>query len=211
MKLKSLIISLLFSISVSGTAAADVSQEFLDMIHPAHHAGQIKGSVKSCSSEFNMSGTLVHVPGISVSTRLGNKQEFKLLSVPEGNHSLVFEYGDQILHTVKNVTVRKQTLTSVAPITLCPDNDGDGYNLMADLDDANPAVHPGAKEICDRIDNNGDGVVDEGCSYRKCPKGGNFCLSNWNNSNRIRNAGKSTKQDPPLIQQSLSATTELKP
>ncbi len=76
-------------------------------------------------------------------------------------------------------------LTSLENITLCPDNDGDCFNIMADLDDTNPAVYSGAKEICDRIDNNGDGKVDEGCWYRKCPKGGNFCLNKWNNSNRV--------------------------
>lgn len=32
-----------------------------------------------------------------------------------------------------------------------------------DCDDSNPGVNPGAKEQCDRIDNNCDGVVDEGC------------------------------------------------
>jgi hypothetical protein len=67
---------------------------------------------------------------------------------------------------------------------------------MADLDDTNPVIYPGAKEICDRLDNNGDGVVDEGCSYRKCPKGGKFCLNNWNNSNRIMRAAKQPTKQP---------------
>ena len=64
----------------------------------------------------------------------------------------------------------------------CPkyyeDNDGDNYGtgnyqifpggvftaaLTGDCDDANNAVHPGALEACDGIDNNCDGVTDEGC------------------------------------------------
>ena len=42
------------------------------------------------------------------------------------------------------------------------DGDGDGYLSDEDCDDANPQVNPGAPEICDGIDNNCSGEVDEG-------------------------------------------------
>ncbi|MCB9762036.1 MAG: putative metal-binding motif-containing protein [Alphaproteobacteria bacterium] len=41
------------------------------------------------------------------------------------------------------------------------DEDDDGYDVEADCDDGDPAVHPGADEVCDGVDNNCDGTVDE--------------------------------------------------
>jgi len=52
----------------------------------------------------------------------------------------------------------------------CTDADGDTYATQGgacgpvDCNDINAAVHPGATEVCDDIDNNCDGSVDEGLS-----------------------------------------------
>ncbi len=42
------------------------------------------------------------------------------------------------------------------------DADGDGFLARDDCDDDDPAAHPGAAEVCDEVDNNCDGAVDEG-------------------------------------------------
>jgi N-acetylneuraminic acid mutarotase len=49
--------------------------------------------------------------------------------------------------------------TFTAPVD--QDSDGDGYPCSTDCDDTNPAVHPGAAETCNGIDDNCDATTDE--------------------------------------------------
>lgn len=45
----------------------------------------------------------------------------------------------------------------------CTDNDNDGFCSGDDCDDNDAGVNPGAAEVCDGVDNDCDGSVDEGC------------------------------------------------
>ncbi|MFA6383463.1 MAG: DUF4215 domain-containing protein [Parcubacteria group bacterium] len=51
------------------------------------------------------------------------------------------------------------TLTVTTPPT---DTDSDGFTTDTDCNDSDPAVNPDATEVCDGIDNNCDGSIDEG-------------------------------------------------
>ncbi|MEO8066644.1 MAG: MopE-related protein [Flavobacteriales bacterium] len=56
----------------------------------------------------------------------------------------------------------------------CTDNDADGFTTcQGDCNDNNANIHPGATEVCDGVDNDCDGQVDEGCGG--CPPAGTAC------------------------------------
>jgi len=55
------------------------------------------------------------------------------------------------------------------------DADADGFDEIADCDDTNAAINPGAVEICDGIDNNCNGLVDE--RYITATAGGGGTIS----------------------------------
>lgn len=67
---------------------------------------------------------------------------------------------------------------SQSPTPTCVDQDHDGYGVGSpcvgarDCNDTNSQVHPGATEVCDKLDNDCDGVIDEksgGAAGSACP------------------------------------------
>ena len=45
------------------------------------------------------------------------------------------------------------------------DQDGDGESAKTDCDDSNPQINSAATEVCDEVDNNCDGEIDEGVTF----------------------------------------------
>ncbi len=76
-------------------------------------------------------------------------------------------------------------------VALIIDDDNDGYNSDEDCDDTDALVNPGTAEICDDIDNNCDGIIDEGFESHVAPApacievGPDFITIEWDGINDI--------------------------
>lgn len=74
--------------------------------------------------------------------------------------------GEPLIHTI----TKKITEGYTGECRPCTDQDDDGLAVEGgdcgpiDCNDSNPAISPGATEVCDDLDNNCDGNIDEGLS-----------------------------------------------
>ena len=84
------------------------------------------------------------------------------------NTIYIHDTWDYLTHTMTwGGSYSGMALLSVSVVNLtCIDNDHDGYGIGCaagpDCDDNNPAVHPGATEVCNGIDDDCNGQTDEG-------------------------------------------------
>jgi cysteine-rich repeat protein len=137
------------------------------------NAGEIVGVVGFCGSQ-GTNGAHVDLVGESFSAVLGASGTFKLRYVPRGAYTLRVSIPGQPEDT-RAVTVFKRQVTDVGGISICPDNDGDGFALDVDCNDNNGEIFPGAVELCDGIDNDCDGTVDgPGCNCTDSDNDGFF-------------------------------------
>jgi len=127
------------------------------------HGGDITGALTACGTPTT--GVTVYIPGRSFLAITDQAGGFKLNYVPPGTYPLVVRNRDnQDIATIPNVVVIKNRLTALGGVALpCDDADGDGFDRLADCNDGDASVFPGAAEVCNAVDDNCDAVIDEGC------------------------------------------------
>lgn len=107
--------------------------------------GLCQAQVTVTRSSFAARGSMVMGPALPESTQVLIPSTAMLLA--DAGESSSYEYLE----------------VPIVSSSSAPDNDSDGVDAPADCDDNDPAVYPGAAELCDGKDNNCDGQVDEGC------------------------------------------------
>ena len=70
--------------------------------------------------------------------------------------------SDPLLATACRSNTIVTTDKPVEDEVIVEDADGDGYLADEDCDDQNAQIHPGVEEICDGLDNDCNGEIDEG-------------------------------------------------
>ncbi len=91
------------------------------------------------------------------------------LYVDPGTHTEVVvlfapsDTGDQegTLRIESNDESRPEVFVPLSGTAVPPDRDEDGFPGDEDCDDEDPGIYPGAEEVCDGLDNDCDGDVDE--------------------------------------------------
>ena len=177
--------------------------------------GVIKGQVNYCS-QGGYIGMQVFIPGRQFMAFLGQDGNFIFDNVPEGTFNINYVINGKLVFESNNIIVRAgetndiglvgfcdkgkdKTSEAQEPVAAviarcnenpdlaeCNDADKDGVIAARDCDDNNPNIHPGAVELCDNIDNNCNGKVDEVLTVKipngigECKQGGVVTLKSCN-------------------------------
>jgi len=94
---------------------------------------------------------------------LSNCEDSSLGPLKDGSHYFTLYARDN-----NENNASKSIIFTTNGFVSCPDNDKDLETSIScggsDCDDNNVTIRPGLNEICDSVDNNCDGVIDENCS-----------------------------------------------
>ena len=155
----------------------------------ADATGTISGTVNYCD-QGGILGMKISLSGRQASVYTADDGKFVFEAVPQGNYVLFYTVNEKLVHVSKDVLVQaggtaalgeiafcaskpadavaqemKTIITSGcppnSPAPECVDKDKDGVVAAEDCDDNNENIRPGAPEVCDGMDNNCSGVIDD--------------------------------------------------
>lgn len=154
----------------------------------AQEAVQVGGTVNFCGSGGS-EGMRVYMPGHNYVLYTDTSGKFLFHNVEFGSYRLNFAIEGNILNSVtikvgrQNVNIgsvsfcNERKATKSTKENVARDKDKDGYSPPADCNDNDAAIRPGAIELCDGLDNNCNGSVDEGTGTMAVVKGSALCVS----------------------------------
>ena len=142
--------------------------ELLDVLAPGYaiYSTKIGGGF---TTKGGTSMSTPHVAGAAALLQNYNKKLYGTALTPQNIESILKSRGKSVYDSSTGLTFPRINATnSVYAIQTCTDSDSDGYNSTEgvcgtpDCDDSNNAAYPGATEICNNVDDDCDGVIDEG-------------------------------------------------
>ena len=154
-------------------------------VQAAGEPGKISGTVNYCD-QGGILGMKISLSGRQASIYTADDGRFIFEAVPEGSYALFYAIDEKVMHISKDLVVKPGQITELGEVAFCAateslepkaninhecppdsqapecvDNDKDGVVAAKDCDDNNENVRPGAPELCDGIDNNCSGKVDD--------------------------------------------------
>lgn len=119
----------------------------------------------------------IYVNGTLIGSQTGRTTDTPNSGALSIGSSPAYSFGYKFNGNIDDVRIYNKVLSQTDILDLfgftasCTDLDGDGYNAElsncgpVDCDDSNPAINPGATEVCDGIDNNCSTTIDENLSF----------------------------------------------
>ena len=119
----------------------------------------------SSGAKLYLNGILVGENNVPKSTngQSNNNNPIRIGDRPIGIYSPDRDCFNGLIDDVRvyNYALSEESIQHIAQSTINPDADMDGYLSDVDCNDCDAAVNPGAAELCDGIDNDCNGDIDE--------------------------------------------------